>query len=327
MENTEKSKEKLIILGAGPAGLTAAIYAGRADLQTLVLSGMQLGGQVSITDMVENYPGFPDAIGGLDLTDLFQKQAEKFGTRILLDNATRVDLSQRPFRVESASGQSFAAESLIIATGASPNKLGVPGEEEFTGRGVSYCATCDGYFFRGKNVVVVGGGDSALQEGIFLSHLASSVTIIHRRDALRAGPLLQKRAMANPKITFVWNSVVEEILGDEKVNGVRLRNVKTDERSVLPIDGVFIFVGYSPNSELFQGQIEMDKHGYIRTDQRQHTSVEGVFAAGEIADPVFRQVVSSAGMGAAAAIEATHYVEELEDAAVNGDAEQVKAAA
>ena len=327
MENSEKATEKLIILGAGPAGLTAAIYAARADLQPLVLSGMQLGGQVSITDMVENYPGFPDGIGGLDLTDVFQKQAEKFGTRILLDNATRVDLSQRPFRVESASGQSFAAESLIVATGASPNKLGVPGEDEYTGRGVSYCATCDGYFFRGKNVVVVGGGDSALQEGIFLSHLVNSVTIIHRRDALRAGPLLQKRAMANPKITFVWDAVVEEVLGNEKVNGVRLRNVKTDERSTLPTDGVFIFIGYSPNSELFQGQIEMDKHGYIRADQRQHTSVEGVFAAGEIADPVFRQVVSSAGMGAAAAIEATHYVEELEDTAASVEAKQVKAVA
>jgi thioredoxin reductase (NADPH) len=327
MENSEKATEKLIILGAGPAGLTAAIYAARADLQPLVLSGMQLGGQVSITDMVENYPGFPDGIGGLDLTDVFQKQAEKFGTRILLDNATRVDLSQRPFRVESASGQSFAAESLIVATGASPNKLGVPGEDEYTGRGVSYCATCDGYFFRGKNVVVVGGGDSALQEGIFLSHLVNSVTIIHRRDALRAGPLLQKRAMANPKITFVWDAVVEEVLGNEKVNGVRLRNVKTDERSTLPTDGVFIFIGYSPNSELFQGQIEMDKLGYIRADQRQHTSVEGVFAAGEIADPVFRQVVSSAGMGAAAAIEATHYVEELEDTAASVEGKQVKAVA
>ncbi|MBI4928764.1 MAG: thioredoxin-disulfide reductase [Anaerolineae bacterium] len=295
---------KMIVLGSGPAGWSAALYAARAEAHPLVLSGLELGGQAALTHVIENYPGFPEGVGGAQLGELFQKQAERFGATMEFDQASDVDLSQHPFVVKTDSGQELKAESLVIATGASPNHLNIPGETEYTGRGVSYCATCDGWFFKEKKVVVVGGGDSALEEGLFLTRYASSVTIVHRRDSLRAGAILQSRARSNPKISFVWNSVLTDVAGNGVVESVGLKNVVTGEESRLATDGVFIFIGHKPNTQLFQGQLEMDANGYIVTDNRMHTSVPGVFAGGEAADPVFRQVITSAGMRAAAAIEA-----------------------
>ena len=310
---TEKEivKRDLIILGSGPAGLSSAIYSARAHLHPLVLTGMTLHGQASTTDTIENYPGFPEGVGGTELGQLFQTQAERFGAEIEMDHATSVDLSQKPIVIESY-GKKYECESLIITTGADPKKLGIPGEKEFTGKGVSYCGTCDGWFFKDKDIVVVGGGDSALEEGLFLTRFANTVTIIHRRDELRAGAILRKRAMENPKIRFIWNTVVTEVMGDGAVNAVNLKNVKTGEETVHKTDGIFIFIGHIPNSDLFKGQIEMDEAGYIITNGVMETSVPGVFAAGEITDPHFRQVITSAGMGAAAAIQATHYIENLE---------------
>ena len=301
----------LLILGSGPAGLSAALYAARADLKPLVMTGMTLHGQASTTDTIENYPGFPDGIGGTELGQLFQTQAERFGAEIELDQATKVDLTKQPLLIESYSKQ-YQVKSLIITTGADPKKLGIPGEKEFTGRGVSYCGTCDGWFFKEKDVVVVGGGDSALEEGLFLTRFANSVTIIHRRAELRAGAILEKRAKNNPKIRFIWETVVTEIIGDNGVSAVKLHNVKTGEDKNHRTDGIFIFIGHKPNSELFAGQLELDDAGYILVNQSMETSVPGVFAAGEIADPHFRQVITSAGMGAAAAIQATRYLENLE---------------
>jgi thioredoxin reductase (NADPH) len=299
---------KVLILGSGPAGLSAALYAARAELAPVVLTGTQLGGQAALTYTIENYPGFPDGVGGAQLGELFQKQAEHFGAKVEFDTAHEVDLSQRPFRVKTDGGE-YAADSLIITTGADPNKLKVPGEEELTGRGVSYCATCDGWFFKDKKVVIVGGGDSALEEGLFITRYASSVTIIHRRDEFRAGPLLQKRVSEHPKVNVIWNTVVTEILGREKVEAVRLKNVKTGEETIFETDGVFIFIGHTPNTQMFKGQLEMDELGYLKINDKMETSVEGVYAAGEAADSHFRQVVTSAGMGAAAAIQATHFLE------------------
>jgi thioredoxin reductase (NADPH) len=300
----------LLILGSGPAGLSAALYAARADLAPLVLTGMTLHGQASTTDTIENYPGFPEGIGGTDLGQLFQTQAERFGAEIMMDMATNVDLHNNPFVVKTYS-KVYAAKSLIITTGADPKKLNVPGEKALTGRGVSYCGTCDGWFFKDKDIIVVGGGDSALEEGLFLTRFAKTVTIIHRRDKLRAGAILQKRALSNPKMRFVWDSVVTEILGDDAVNAVRIKNVNTDEEMVKETDGVFIFIGHKPNSELFAGQLDLDELGYIVVNKNMETSVPGVYAAGEIADPTYRQVITSAGMGAAAAIQATRYLENL----------------
>ncbi len=312
-EETSDSMEhvKVLVLGAGPAGLSAALYAARAELNPLVLTGNELGGQASLTFAIENYPGFPEGVGGGELGELFKKQAERFGARFEFDLASEVDLSSRPFRVKTYSRE-YLADSLIIATGASPNHLGVPREEEMTGRGVSYCATCDGWFFKEKKVVVVGGGDSALEEALFLTRYAKSVTIVHRRDAFRAGAILQRRARENAKIDFVLDSVVTEILGEEKVNGVKIKNVKSGEVSRLETDGVFIFIGHTPNTDLFKGQLEMDEKGIIVADGLMHTSVPGVFAAGEVMDSTYRQVVTSAGMGAAAAIEATRFLEREE---------------
>ncbi len=300
---------RVLVLGSGPAGLSAALYAARADLNPLVLTGMELGGQVSLTHVVENYPGFPEGVGGTELVELFQKQAERFGARLEMDTATAVDLSQRPFRVKTYAGE-YLADTLIIATGATPRHLEVPGESELTGRGVSYCGTCDGWFFKDKDVIVVGGGDSALEESLFLTRYASSVTIVHRRDALRAGTILQRRARENEKISFIWNTIVTEIVGEDKVEAVRLKDVVNGEERLHPTDGVFIFIGHTPNTEIFQGQLEMDEGGYIVSDHFMQTSVPGVFVAGEATDSHFRQVITSAGMGAAAAIQATHYLEE-----------------
>ncbi len=303
MENVEK----VIILGAGPAGLSAALYAARAELSPVVLTGLQLGGQASLTHTIENYPGFPDGIGGAEMGDLFQRQAERFGARIEFDSVTAVDLNHQPFTVKTYSKE-FKAETLILATGASPVHLNVPGEDRLVGKGVSYCATCDGWFFKEKKVVVVGGGDSALEEALFLTRYVKEVKIIHRRDEFRAGALLQKRIHENPKIKLVLNSVVKEINGEGKVENVLVTNVKTGVEQTLTTDGIFIFVGHTPNNQMYQGQLEMDKRGYIVVDAKMRTSVPGVFAAGEAADSEFKQVVTSAGMGAAAAIEANRFL-------------------
>ncbi len=309
--------ENVIILGSGPAGLTAAIYAARANLDPLVITGNELGGQIATTNEVENFPGFPDGVTGPELYQLLMRQAERFGARFEMDEAVEVELRQRPFRVKTREGE-HEARALIVATGASPRKLGVPGEKEFTGRGVSYCATCDGFFFRDREVIVVGGGDSALQEGLFLTKFASKVQIVHRRDQLRAGATLQERAFRNEKISFIWNTVVTAIHGDQAVRSVTLKDVKTGEEREHPVDGVFIYIGHYPNTALFKGQLEMDDHGYLIVDSRLHTSIPGVFAAGEVHDPVFRQAVVSAGFGCMAAMEAQKYLAELEDRAYPG---------
>jgi thioredoxin reductase (NADPH) len=300
--------EKLVILGSGPAGLTAALYAARANLGPLVISGNQLGGQISITNEVENYPGFPQGTTGPELVDLMQKQAERFGTRLLIDEVTEVDLRQGPpFRIKTH-GEELLAEAVVITTGASPRRLGIPGEDLLIGRGVSFCATCDGFFFRGKDVVVVGGGDSALEEGLFLTKFAERVRVVHRRDNLRAGEILKARAQANSKMAFVWDTVVEEILGNGKVEGVRVRNLKSGKVEDWTTDGVFIYIGHFPNSDIFRGQLDMDEHGYLATDGWLMTSVPGVFAAGEVQDPLFRQIATSVGQGCAAGMMAERWL-------------------
>jgi thioredoxin reductase (NADPH) len=301
--------EKIIIIGGGPAGLTAALYAARAELQPLVFTGMTLYGQVSQTDLIENYPGFPEGITGMELGERFEKQAVRFGARVLPEPVESVNLLQSPFLVKTYT-KTYEAETLILAMGADHKKLEVPGEAEFTGKGVSYCATCDGFFYRGKDIHVVGGGDSAIEEALFLTRFANSVTIIHRRDALRAGPLLERRARANPKIRFLWDTVVEEIKGQERVQSLSLRNVKTDQQFEVPTDGVFISIGHVPNNALIADQVELDDQGYVRIDWKMRTSVPGVFAAGEIADPHYRQIITSAAMGAAAALQADCYLNE-----------------
>jgi len=309
MADTDKNKvEEMLILGTGPAGLAAALYGARADLSPLLLTGTDIGGQAATTDRIENYPGFPDGVSGSELAELFQKNAERFGARLEYEVATEVDLTKRPFIVKTYSNE-YLTKTLIISTGASPNKLNVPGEQEFRGKGVSYCATCDGWFFKEKDVAIVGGGDSALEEGIFLTRYASSVTIIHRREELRAGAILQKRAMNNPKIKYIWNTVVKEIQGAKGVEKLLLENVKDGSTSEFPADGLFVFIGHSPNTEMFRNQLELDDKNYIIADQRMRTNIPGVFAAGEVCDPFFRQVITSAGMGAAAAISATRLLE------------------
>ncbi len=310
--------ENVIIIGSGPAGLTAALYTARANLNPLLITGNEIGGQVSITNEVENYPGFPDGTTGPELVQLMQKQAERFGTRIEINEVIEVDFAQgSPFRIKTHS-QEYQATSVIVCTGATPRRLGVPGEEAMIGKGVSFCATCDGFFFRGRDVVVVGGGDSALEEGIFLTRFANSVRVIHRRDQLRAGAILQRRARENQKISFVWDTVVEEIAGNGAVQKVKLKNVKTGEQSELATDGVFVYIGHIPNSWLFKDQLEMDEAGYLITDKFMHTSVPGVFAAGEIQDSHFRQVATSVGQGCAAAIECEKWLAEQEDRAYPG---------
>ncbi|MGB7538325.1 MAG: thioredoxin-disulfide reductase [Anaerolineales bacterium] len=301
--------QDVIILGTGPAGLAAAVYAARAERHPLVLAGPEPGGQVTLTYTIENYPGFPEGVQGADLYSLFQKQAERFGAVVEYSSATAIDLKATPFRITSDSGE-FRTRALIVATGASPRKLGIPGEDLLRGKGVSYCATCDGAFFRSRSVMVVGGGDSALEEGLFLTRFASQVTIVHRRKELRAGRILRDRAAQNPKIRFLLETVVEEIRGPDSVKSVAVRNVSTGTADVLPADGVFIFVGHDPNTPLFRGQLDMDEKGYLRVDDRMRTSVPGVFAAGEAADPTFRQVATSAGMGVAAAISAERWLAE-----------------
>ena len=308
---TQIKNVKVLILGSGPAGLAAALYTARANLEPVVLTGMDLGGQVSLTSTIENYPGFPDGVGGQELTDLFQKQAEKFGASVEYDTATVVDLGVHPFRIKTYNSE-YLAETLIIATGAQATHLNVPGEKELTGRGVSYCATCDGWFFKDKDVFVVGGGDSALEESLFLTRYAKSITIIHRKDTLRAGIILQQRAFNHPKIKFIWDSTITEIIGEEKVTKVKVVNLRNKESIELPADGVFIFIGHIPSTQIFADSLQLDERGYIKIDNLLSANVPGVYVAGEAGDPNFRQVVTSAGMGAAAAMQAIRFLQEHE---------------
>ncbi|MCB5173741.1 MULTISPECIES: thioredoxin-disulfide reductase [Microvirga] len=307
---------KLIIIGSGPAGYTAAIYAARAMLEPVLISGFQPGGQLMITTDVENYPGFADVIQGPWLMEQMRLQAEHVGTRMVSDHITKVDLKQRPFRLEADSGETYSCDALIVATGAQAKWLGLPSEALFQGFGVSACATCDGFFFRGKEVVVVGGGNTAVEEALYLSHLASKVTLVHRRDSLRAERILQDRLLNNPKIEVVWNSAVEEICGSQNptsVTHVRLKNIVSGEVSELKTDGVFIAIGHKPSTELFAGQLDMKQGGYLLTKPgTTETNVPGVFAAGDVADDVYRQAVTAAGMGCMAALETERYLASLE---------------
>lgn len=321
-------KARVVVIGSGPAGLTAALYTARAQLKTIVITGKLLGGQIATTHEVENFPGFPDGTTGPELVENMKQQAEKFGATFVFDSVTSVDFSHgSPFKV-TTDGDEFLADAVIVTIGANPRELGVPGERDFVGRGVSYCATCDGYFFRGKDIVVVGGGDSALQEGIFLTKFANTVNIIHRRDQLRASVALQTRAFNNPKIQFTWDTVVEEVKGANGiVNAVRLRNLKTGEVKDHPTDGVFVFIGYDPNSGVLGGQLATDDAGYVMIDELFRTNVEGVFAAGEIHDSVFRQAITAAGDGCKAALTAIKWLGEREDRLQALDAEAVPAEA
>lgn len=306
---------KVVIIGSGPAGLTAALYAARANLEPLVVRGLQPGGLITTTSEVENYPGFVEGIGGFELAENMEKQAARFGTQFLDTLVTRIDAGTRPFVLHTDSGEQLTADAIIVATGASPRKLGVPGEEPLANRGVSYCATCDGFFFRGKTVVVVGGGNSALDEGLFLTRYVNELVMIHRRDALRADPVLQERAFSNPKVRFIWNSTVEAILGDEKVTGVQVKNLQTGATTELATDGVFPYVGHVPNTALFAGLLTLDANGYIVTDERQRTNVAGIFAAGDVVDHIYRQAITAAGEGCKAAMEVTWYLATQEHAA------------
>jgi thioredoxin reductase (NADPH) len=280
-----------------------------------VIRGLQPGGLIATTNEVENYPGFPDVVGGFDLAQKMEDQAARFGTEYMDAIVEQVDFAQRPFKLTTDRGEVVTADTVIISTGASPRHLGVPGEEKLANRGVSYCATCDGFFFRGKKVVVVGGGNSALDEGLFLTRYVDELVIVHRRDALRADPVLQERAFSNPKVRFVWDSTVSEILGDEGVTGVRITNLKTGEESTLPTNGVFPYIGHLPNTSIFKGQIDLDEAGYILADDRTRTNVPGVFAAGDVVDHVYRQAITAAGDGCKAAMEATWFIAEQEHAA------------
>jgi thioredoxin reductase (NADPH) len=301
----------VIIIGGGPAGLTAGIYTGRAQLKTLILEKGLPGGQIAQTEEVENYPGFDEAISGPELSQRMVRQAEKFGAKILMEEVQGLARSGDAFVVTGYDGR-YQAGAVIVATGATPRRLGVPGEDEFYGRGVSTCATCDGFFYRGKNVVVVGGGDAAVEEGLFLTKFADKVTVIHRRSELRANKEAQRRAFANPKMAWVWNTVVEAVVGAEQVTGVAVRNLETGERSTLGTDGVFIYVGHNPNTDYLGELIELSENGYARVRDEIYTSVPGVFAAGDVADEVYRQLATSVGAGTRAAMAAERYLAEKE---------------
>ncbi|MBL8154009.1 MAG: thioredoxin-disulfide reductase [Anaerolineae bacterium] len=319
-------RERVAVIGSGPAGLTAALYTARAQLSTVVFTGKTLGGQISTTHEVENFPGFPNGTTGPELVENMKAQAERFGARLVYESVTEVDFSQgTPFTLKTDGGEVYQADTVLITIGANPRELGVPGERQYVGRGVSYCATCDGFFFRGKDISVVGGGDSALQEGLFLTKFGRSVNIIHRRDELRASVALQTRAKSNPKIHFTYNTVVDQVKGDETgvVKAVMLRDVKTGQVTEKATDGVFVFVGYDPNSWLFKDQLALDESGYMKIDHHMQTSVEGVFAAGEIHDSVFRQAITAAGDGCKAALSAIKWLGEREHLLQPLDAEAV----
>jgi thioredoxin reductase (NADPH) len=305
----------ITIIGSGPAGFTAAIYAGRALVKTLVVAGRVSGGQLMLTSSVENFPGFANGIQGPDLMQAMRKQAERFSVEIIDNDVESVDFSRRPFHVV-AGGNTYASNAMIIATGSSAKWLGLSSEVRLRGRGVSSCATCDGYFFREKCVVVVGGGDTAVEEALFLTKYATEVYVVHRRDELRASKIMQKRALANPKIKFVWNTVVDEILGEQKVEGVKLRNVKDGQVSILPSDGVFVAIGFQPNTKIFEKQIALDEKGYITTRNHTETSTTGVFVAGDVHDHRYRQAVTAAGEGCKAAMDAVAYLEEQKEVTV-----------
>ena len=305
---------EVIVIGSGPAGWTAGLYAARANLEPLLITGDDYGGQVSITYEVENYPGFPEGLSGPDLVEKFKAQAERFGCTVSYDHVTEIVVDEHPFTVRTAQDKEYRTKTLILCTGARPRFLEVPGEEEYTGKGVSYCATCDGFFFRGKELVVVGGGDSALEEGLFLTKFATKIQIIHRRDELRASKILQDRAFGNDKISFVWNRVVTSIKGNENgiVSGVTTRDTQSGAEGELDTDGVFVYIGHIPNNDLYHGKLDLDEDGHLIVDPSTRTNVPGVFAAGEIADKVFKQVATSVGQGCAAAMQAEKFLASLE---------------
>jgi thioredoxin reductase (NADPH) len=303
--------EKVLIIGSGPAGLTAAIYASRADLSPVLIEGGEAGGQLMLTTDVENYPGFPDGIMGPEMMELFRKQAERFGTRIIRGDVTKVDLGSRPFKAW-VGDDPYEGDAVIVSTGASARWLGVPGESKLRGHGVSACATCDGFFFRDREIVVVGGGDSAMEEALFLTKFGSKVTIVHRRDEFRASKIMAKRALEHPKIEVRWNAIVTEVLGDGSVTGVRLEDTVTGGESDLAAEGVFIAIGHTPNTALFDGQLELNEKGYLKTFDNTMTSVDGVFGAGDVVDFTYRQAVTAAGMGCEAAIDAERWLESQE---------------
>jgi thioredoxin reductase (NADPH) len=302
---------KVLIIGSGPAGLTAALYAARANLSPMLVEGLEAGGQLTLTSLVENFPGFRAGIQGPDLMEEMRLQAAHFGTEIVQGNVSRVDLSKRPFRLDLADGRSVTTQTLIIATGASARWLEIGSDRKLAGRGVSTCATCDGYFFRNKPIAVIGGGDSAMEEAIYLARLASKVTVIHRRDSLRASKIMQDKALNHPKIEFIWDSEIAEVkdVSQGEVTGLIVRNLKTGHLTDVPLDGVFIAIGHTPNTGLLKGQIDLDEHGYVVTHNGTHTSVPGVFAAGDVQDRIYRQAVTAAGTGCMAALDAERYLD------------------
>lgn len=305
----------VVIIGSGSAGYTAAIYTARANLKPLMFSGIMKGGQLMITTDVENFPGFVDPITGPELMERMEGQVKRLGVEIIQENVSKLDLSKRPFAVETTEGKKVLAETVILATGANAKWLGIESEKRLMGKGVSACATCDGFFFKGKELILVGGGDTAMEEATFLTNFATKVTVVHRRDTLRASKIMQDRAKKNEKISFIWDSVIEEVLGEEKVSGVKIKNVKNNEITEIPCGGLFIAIGHVPNTKLVQGQLDLDAAGYVQADDRTRTNVEGVFAAGDVMDTRYRQAVTAAGAGCKAALEADRFLSEHESAA------------
>jgi thioredoxin reductase (NADPH) len=310
MTKQDVEHSKVLIIGSGPAGYTAAIYSGRAELEPRMISGMMYGGQLMLTTDVENYPGFPEGVSGPEMMELFQKQAERFGTKMLLEDATAVDLSERPFKVSTVDRE-FTTDALLISTGASARWLGIESEQRFVNLGVSACATCDGALFRDKPMVVVGGGDTAMEEALFLTRFSPKVTVVHRRGELRASRIMQERALKHDKIEFAWNSVVEEVLGDEFVTGVRIADIESGDKREIASEAMFVAIGHQPNTELFEGTLDLDDAGYIRVEPgTTRTSMEGVWACGDVADSVYRQAITAAGTGCMSAIEAERWLAE-----------------